>query len=137
MPQVIQALGGRARAMIASVAAVAMGLMWTGMTGNAWSLAMLAVILGLGSGISQPLSMVILAEHVHPEQRSSALGMRLMGNRGAQVLAPLLLGIIAELIGFTLTFLFTGILLLAMLVIVVRLRPRFDQAEAANARQYL
>ncbi|MGO3158973.1 MULTISPECIES: MFS transporter [unclassified Halomonas] len=137
MPQVIQALGGRARAMIASVAAVAMGLMWTGMTGNAWSLAMLAVILGLGSGISQPLSMVILAEHVHPEQRSSALGMRLMGNRGAQVLAPLLLGIIAELIGFTLTFLFTGTLLLAMLVLVVRLRLRFDQAEAANARQYL
>ena len=60
-----------------------------------------------------------------------------MGNRGAQVLAPLLLGIIAELIGFTLTFLFTGTLLLAMLVLVVRLRLRFDQAEAANARQYL
>lgn len=120
--------------MIASVAAVAMGLMWTGLTGNALSLAMFAVILGLGSGISQPLSMVILAEHVYPEQRSSALGMRLMGNRGAQVLAPLLLGIIAELVGFTLTFLLTGTLLLAMLVIVVRLSTRFDQAEATNAR---
>lgn len=137
MPQIIQVLGGRARTMIASVAAVAMGLMWTGMTGSVLALAVLAIMVGLGSGISQPLSMVILAEHVHPDQRSSALGMRLMGNRGAQVLAPLLLGIIAELVGFTLTFLFTGTLLLAMLVIVVRLRPRFDQAEADNARQHL
>ena len=136
MPQIIQVLGGRARTMIASVAAVAMGLMWTGMTGSVLALAVLAIMVGLGSGISQPLSMVILAEHVHPDQRSSALGMRLMGNRGAQVLAPLLLGIIAELVGFTLTFLFTGTLLLAMLVIVVRLRPRFDQAEAANAQQH-
>jgi len=136
MPQIIQALGGRARTMIASVAAVAMGLMWTGMTGSVLALAVLAIMVGLGSGISQPLSMVILAEHVHPDQRSSALGLRLMGNRGAQVLAPLLLGIIAELVGFTLTFLFTGTLLLAMLVIVVRLRPRFDQAEAANAQQH-
>ncbi|MBE0465208.1 MAG: MFS transporter [Halomonas sp.] len=136
MPQIIQVLGGRARTMIASVAAVAMGLMWTGMTGSVLALAVLAIMVGLGSGISQPLSMVILAEHVHPDQRSSALGMRLMGNRGAQVLAPLLLGIIAELVGFTLTFLFTGTLLLAMLFIVVRLRPRFDQAEAANAQQH-
>ncbi|MCE9680917.1 MFS transporter [Halomonas alkalisoli] len=136
MPQLIQALGGRARTMITSVAAVAMGLMWTGMTGSVVVLAILAILVGLGSGISQPLSMVILAEHVQPEQRSSALGMRLMGNRGAQVLAPLVLGVMAELVGFTLTFLLAGAALLAVLVIVVRLRPAFEQAEADNARRW-
>lgn len=129
MPSVIQRLGGRSKTMIASLAAVAMGLMWTGTTSHVVLLAMLAALVGLGSGISQPLSMVILAEHVPSEQRSSALGMRLMGNRGAQVLAPLLLGVIAELLGFTATFLAAGILLLAPLVIVLRLAPAFDRAE--------
>lgn len=136
MPQIIQALGGRARTMIASVASVAMGLMWTGMTGSLATLAFLAILVGLGTGISQPLSMVILAEHVYPEQRSSALGMRLMANRGAQVLAPLVLGILADLVGFTLTFLLAGILLLMILVIVVRLRPAFERVEAYNLQEH-
>jgi len=35
------------------------------------ALAVLAIMVGLGSGISQPLSMVILAEHLHPDQRSA------------------------------------------------------------------
>lgn len=129
MPQVIQAMGGRSRTMIASVAAVAMGLMFTGTTGSVVLLAVLAILVGLGSGISQPLSMVILAEHVPSGQRSSALGMRLMGNRGAQVMAPLVLGVMAEVAGFTLTFLIAGVALLGVLVLVVRLAPAFDRAE--------
>ncbi|MDW5377388.1 MFS transporter [Halomonas sp. HP20-15] len=129
MPGVIQALGGRSRTMIASVAAVALGMMWTGSTGSVGLLAFYAVLVGLGSGISQPLSMVVLAEHVSTEQRSSALGMRLMGNRGAQVLAPLLLGFIAEWLGFALAFLLCGAILLCLLTLVIRLAPGFDRAE--------
>lgn len=133
MSRVIEVMGGRSRTMVASVAAVSLGLMFTGTTGNVALLAILAVLVGLGSGISQPLSMVILAEHVPAEQRSSALGMRLMGNRGAQVMAPLVLGMIAELVGFTLTFLLAGGVLLAALAVVVRLAPAFDRAERDNA----
>ena len=133
MPQAIEAMGGRSRTLIASVAAVALGLMFTGTTGSVALLATLAILVGLGSGISQPLSMVILAEHVPAEQRSSALGMRLMGNRGAQVIAPLVLGVMAELVGFTLTFLLAGGALLAVLAVVIRLAPAFDQAERDNA----
>lgn len=131
MPSVIQALGGRSRTMIASVTAVAMGMMWTGTTGSVTLLALFALLVGLGSGISQPLSMVILAEHVPSEQRSSALGMRLMGNRGAQVIAPLLLGMMAEWLGFAVTFLAAGVLLLLVLLVVIRLAPAFDRAEQA------
>lgn len=132
MPQVIRFLRGRTNAVIASMLSVAMGVMWTGMTGSVIALSVLAILVGLGSGISQPLSMVLLAEHVPAEQRSSALAMRLMGNRGAQVSAPLVLGVIAELIGFTLTFLFTGVALLGVLMIVLRLRPAFERAELDN-----
>lgn len=132
MPYLIQAMGGRARTMIASVAAVAVGLMWIGMTSSVAALAVLAVLVGLGSGVSQPLSMVILAEHVQPEQRASTLGMRLMANRGAQVLAPLVLGVIAEQVGFASTFLVAGTVLLIILAIVIRLCARFERAESAN-----
>ncbi len=135
MPQVISALGGRSRTMVVSVAAVALGLSWTGMSESVWMLSLLAILIGLGSGISQPLSMVILTEHVRPEQRSSALGMRLMGNRGAQVLAPLLLGFIAELAGFTLTFLLAGAMLLVVLVVVVRLGATYAHTESAGTRR--
>lgn len=134
MSQVIKALGGRARTMIASVAAVTIGLSLTGMTSSVSVLTLLAILVGLGSGISQPLSMVILTEHVRLEQRSSALGMRLMGNRGAQVLAPLLLGFIAELAGFTLTFLLAGAVLFVVLVVVVRLGPAYERAETVATR---
>ena len=130
--ETVAAMGGRSRTLIASVAAVALGLMFTGTTGSVALLATLAILVGLGSGISQPLSMVILAEHVPAEQRSSALGMRLMGNRGAQVIAPLVLGVMAELVGFTLTFLLAGGVLLAVLAVVIRLTPAFDQAEREN-----
>ncbi len=51
----------------------------------------------------------------------------------AQVMAPLVLGMIAELIGFTLTFLLAGGVLLAALAVVVRLAPAFDRAERDNA----
>lgn len=132
MSQVIQGLGGRSKTLIASVGAVAMGMMWTGLTSNVVVLAMLALLVGLGTGISQPLSMVILAEHVHPEQRSSALGMRLMGNRGAQVLAPLLLGLLAEAVGFTLTFLIAGIGLFMVLLVVLKIAPAFELAETSS-----
>nr|WP_283101532.1 MFS transporter [Halomonas populi] len=135
MSSIIMRLGGRSKTLIASVAAVAAGLVWTGMTSELALLALFAVLIGLGSGISQPLSMVVLAEHVPAEQRSSALGMRLMGNRGAQVLAPLLLGVLAELMGFALTFLFAGLLLLGFLVLVMRLAPGFDRAEAEAPTQ--
>ena len=137
MSRIIQGLGGRSKALIACVAAVAMGMRWTGMTNNVITLAVLAVLVGLGTGISQPLSMVILAEHVQPEQRSSALGMRLMGNRGAQVVAPLLLGLLAELAGYKLTFLIAGAGLLMVTVVVVRLKPAFEMAEAKNQASQL
>ncbi|HSH49497.1 MAG TPA: MFS transporter [Halomonas sp.] len=134
MPQVISALGGRSRTMIASVATVALGLSLTGLSESVWLLSLFAILVGLGSGISQPLSMVILTEVVRPEQRSSALGMRLMGNRGAQVVAPLLLGFIAELAGFTLTFLVAGALLLPVMAIVVRLGAAYSRLENAATR---
>ncbi|WP_245820263.1 MFS transporter [Marinobacter lutaoensis] len=133
MSSVIEWLGGRAAAMVWSSVVVALGLMLTGLTGNVYLLGVLAVLVGVGSGISQPLSMVVLAEHVSAAQRSSALGMRLMGNRGVQFLAPLILGFLAEVMPFNLTFLLAGVFVLAFVAVIVALIPAFRRQESELA----
>lgn len=130
MSSVIDLVGGRSAAMVWSSAVVAVGLMFTGLTGNIYLLGVLAVLVGVGSGISQPLSMVVLAEHVSAAQRSSALGMRLMGNRGVQFLAPLMLGFLAELVPFNLTFLIAGAVVLIFMVLIIWLIPAFQKQES-------
>lgn len=108
MPLVIRWIGGRSIAIIWSPVLVAFGFMLTGMTDNFLFLSLLAVLIGLGSGVSQPLSMVVLVESVNEDQRSGALAVRLMANRGVQFLAPLSLGALAEVMPFSLAFLFGG-----------------------------
>lgn len=129
MSTIIEALGGRAAAMVFSSSVVAIGLTFTGLTGNIYLLGLLAILVGIGSGISQPLSMVVLAEHVPKNQRSSALGMRLMGNRGVQFLAPLMLGFIAEIASFKLTFLIGGAFVFTFVAIIYFLIPKFKKRE--------
>jgi len=108
MPLVIRWVGGRSIAIIWSPVLVAFGFMLTGMTDSFLFLSLLAVLIGLGSGVSQPLSMVVLVESVNEDQRSGALAVRLMANRGVQFLAPLSLGALAEVMPFSLAFLFGG-----------------------------
>jgi len=125
MSSVIELVGGRSAAMIFSAVFVAVGLTFTGVTDHFYALGFLAILIGIGSGISQPLSMVVLAEHVSPAQRSSALGMRLMGNRGVQFLAPLVLGIIAEVASFELTFFVGGLFVFVFVGVIAYLIPNF------------
>ena len=61
--------------------------------------------------------------------------MRLVGNRTAQVTAPLLLAAIAKLAGFTLTFPLACMEQLVVLVLVAHLAPTFDHAERENGDQ--
>lgn len=105
MSPMIEWLGGRTRAIKIGVICVTLSLMLTGLAGDQLPfLAVLAIGIGLASGISQPLSMVILAESVGQVQRAPSLAMRLMGNRLAQAVAPLIVGFSAELWGFPAAF---------------------------------
>lgn len=125
MPRVIDLIGGRVRAMWLSATLVAAGLMLTGFMSDALFLGMLAVLVGIGSGISQPLSMVVLAETVTGHQRPGALGMRLMGNRAVQFLAPLSLGLLAEFLPYSVTFLIGGLVVLVLIAVMASRLPAF------------
>ena len=90
---------GRRRLMVTSVtlSAVTMGL--AGVPLPAWALAALVVLLGLGLGIGQPLTMSWLAEMAPPGLRGRAMSLRLTGNRLGQVLIPSAVGVVAVGVG--------------------------------------
>lgn len=132
MAAIITLLGGRSRTITACIFAAAIGLMLTGTSQQVVILAILAALIGIGTGLAQPLTMVAIADHVPVYDRSSALGLRLTVNQGAQVLGPLVLGAVAELAGFTVMFIAGGALLLGLLVLVRRLVPEFDLIERSG-----
>ncbi|AQU84034.1 MULTISPECIES: MFS transporter [unclassified Halomonas] len=119
---IVSLLHGRYATMSLTLLFMALGLMLVGVTGNVYWLCLFSVLVGLGVGLSQPLSMVVIAESVPERQRAHALAVRLMANRAMQFAAPLLLGVVTQFGGFTLAYFACGILLLLHWLIFQRLR---------------
>lgn len=78
-----------------------------------WALAALLTALGFCLGAGQPLSMTTVVQASPPQARSTALALRLTGNRLGQVAAPAAAGLLAGATGPTAPFLMLGVLLLA------------------------
>ncbi|ASK21462.1 MFS transporter [Halomonas sp. N3-2A] len=114
---IVGLLHGRYATMSLTLVFMALGLMLVGMTGNIYWLCLFSVFVGLGVGLSQPLSMVVIAESVPEHQRAHALAVRLMANRAMQFAAPLLLGLVTQLSGFTVAYFACGVLLLLHLAV--------------------
>lgn len=91
MPRWVALLGGRERTVVYTLVALAAGLAGVAWSSSLWALALWVVLFGAGHGLSQPISMVMVADRVAPRERGAALGVRLMLNRLAQVLAPVAL----------------------------------------------
>lgn len=117
MASIIELAGGRVNTVFLSLVTVSAGIALLGATEQVVIMGLLAVLVGIGSGLTQPLSMVILAESVDRAQRSGALGMRLMANRAIHFLAPLMFGLLLELGGFALAFGASGVAIAAALPI--------------------
>lgn len=113
--------------MALTMAFMASGLLLTGFAGNFYLLCFFSILVGVGVGLSQPLSMVVIAEEVLEEQRAQALAIRLMANRAMQFLAPLLLGFATQLGGFTVAYFICGVMLFLHLAIFKWLRHRYDK----------
>lgn len=113
---------------------VAVGLGMTGFVASIPALVLVAVLVGIGSGISQPLTMVAVADHVGVKERGFALGLRLTGNRVAQVVGPFLLGVVLEVAGFGLTFLGAGLALVVSSLLILLWGPAFERAERSMPR---
>ncbi|MDI5975332.1 MFS transporter [Amycolatopsis magusensis] len=88
-------------------------------TSGFWPLAALMAVLGLVLGLGQPLTMTWTVREAPDNLRSTALGLRLTGNRVAQAAAPAAAGAISGLVGVAGPFLLIALLLFASTVTVL------------------
>jgi MFS family permease len=90
---------GRRRLMIVSVALSAVSMAVIAVPLPVLGLAAMVVLMGLGLGVGQPLTMSWLAEVAPAGQRGRAMSLRLTGNRLGQVLIPSTVGLVAAGVG--------------------------------------
>jgi MFS family permease len=92
-------LVGRRRLMIASVALSAVSMAVVAVPMPTWAMGAVILLLGLGLGVGQPLTMSWLAEVAPAGLRGRAMSLRLTGNRLGQVLLPSAVGLVAAGVG--------------------------------------
>ncbi|MEV6588621.1 MFS transporter [Streptomyces acidicola] len=85
-----------------------------------WALAVILAALGFCLGVGQPLSMTTVVQAAPDGARSTALALRLTGNRLGQVAAPGAAGLIAGVAGVAAPFVMLGGLLLLSSGIALR-----------------
>jgi MFS family permease len=85
-----------------------------------WALAVILVVLGFCLGVGQPLSMTTVVRAAPDDARSTALALRLTGNRLGQVAAPAAAGLVAGVAGVAAPFVMLGALLLLSAGVALR-----------------
>ncbi|SEC67604.1 Predicted arabinose efflux permease, MFS family [Streptomyces sp. 2231.1] len=78
-----------------------------------WALGLTLTVLGFCLGVGQPLSMTTVVQAAPDGARSTALALRLTGNRLGQVAAPAAAGLVAGVAGAAAPFVMLGALLLS------------------------
>ncbi|ELS52036.1 MFS transporter [Streptomyces viridochromogenes] len=99
-----------------------------------WALALMLAVLGFCLGVGQPLSMTTVVQAAPDGARSTALALRLTGNRLGQVAAPASAGLVAGLAGVAAPFVMLGALLLLSAGTALRAPVRPD-GSAGGARE--
>jgi len=130
----VQAFGGRMKTFVATMLSVSVGVGLVALSTELPWLLLAAMLVGVGTGITQPLSLVLVVEQVQASKRSLALGLRLTANRVTQVAGPLLLGRLAEASSLTLVFVATASVVLASGGIVFRARNRAEATSAGTSK---
>ncbi|WP_053754135.1 MFS transporter [Streptomyces sp. MMG1533] len=102
-----------------------------------WALALMLGALGFCLGVGQPLSMTTVVQAAPDGARSTALALRLTGNRLGQVAAPAAAGLIAGVAGVAAPFVMLGGLLLLSSGVALRspAKPAEGQEPTACPRR--
>lgn len=134
MPRLVAALGGRERTVVLTLLSMSIGLVGVAFGGSWWLLAGFMVVFGAGFGLSQPVSMVMVADRVPARERGAALGVRLTGNRLAQLMSPVALAFVAERFGLPPFFVLHGLLVLGAALLLGALTRRPPRPEGSGGR---
>lgn len=114
---------GRTRLISVGAVAAAVALVGMTFTDRVWILAVLSAVAGFGMGYGQPLSMTLVVQRVPAHAKSTALAVRLTGNRIGQVATPAAAGVVAGSSGAGSVFWLLGAMLVASALAIVRPAP--------------
>ncbi|MER6490288.1 MFS transporter [Streptomyces griseorubiginosus] len=98
-----------------------------------WALAVMLALLGFCLGVGQPLSMTTVVQAAPDGARSTALALRLTGNRLGQVAAPATAGLVAGVAGVAAPFVMLGGLLLVSSGVALRSAVRREEGAGPPA----
>jgi MFS family permease len=85
--------------------------------------AILIAIFGLGFGITQPLSMVMIADLANPKQSGLFMGLRFTALMLASLLSPIVLGLIIETFGLSPAFYVAALVVVLVGIHMFIIRP--------------
>jgi MFS family permease len=108
---------GRARVLTGSICCACLGFAALPFVGAHVAFATM-LLLGVGLGLAQPITLVMLMDRTDPGVQGAAVGMRLAANRLGQVLLPLTMSGIAALSGVDFVWWSTALVLSACVVLV-------------------
>jgi MFS family permease len=133
MAPLVDRMGGRYRSFLAMLTLTALGL--AGVAGGAQLavLVVISVMIGVGVGIAQPLTLVAVVEDVPREEHGTAFGVRITANRLVQLTTPLLLGLVAQLAGYGAMFVVAGVLTVGTVATLAWTRRRFAGIDVRTA----
>jgi len=75
----------------------------------------LVALMGAAVGVNLPVSIMIMVDAIGEGQRGKLMGLRLLVNRFAQILSPVMFGLLGQLVGLGAAFLSGGVLLVGVL----------------------
>lgn len=122
---------GRVRPLVWSTWCAIVGVAMTPLSANVAFLAVGAVMMGAGLGANPPITVSLLAS-AEGDDRGVAVGLRMLANRTAQVIQPIIYGNIAAVIGLAFAFPISGVLLGATTVWMSRRLSVLDGAGRAE-----
>ena len=138
MAALVQRVPRRALVVLLTSAVWAVTTLYTGFATGLWVLAVILVIDGLTSGSTVALHGPLLVDHYPPSVRVRALSWYRAFDSFGNVLAPLLVALLAGLLGFTWrgVFLVMGLICLAAVPYALRLRdPGFGRWDTQQLRE--
>jgi MFS family permease len=109
--------------MAFSVLAVALGVGLIPWLSSFFTTALALSLFGLGFGLTQPLSMVMVADLSDPEHPGLSMGIRFTVIALANLLGPVLLGFLVEGVGLNSPFYVSAFLVLAIGAYILKWKP--------------
>ena len=124
MGQAVKLIGNRLNTLVVMISFAGIGLLLIPVGQSLLFFTFVSLLIGVGTGLAQPLSMLIVADNSGSQERGLAMGLRLMGNRLAQLVNPLLFGVITSLSGLGAAFVTGGSILLGSALALNHWRDR-------------